>query len=136
VNGPSRPPTSNVGRSTAGKKTDVRTQSNPRAYALLKEIEVKITLHVYKQQWEWEHTHEILASSGAKMDDTEYRVYLGMREVDIEVDEHTDMRPLQIAALRAQKERVMAEAQSDLNLLEEKIQKLLAISHEPVKAPV
>jgi hypothetical protein len=58
---------------------------------------------VYKQQWEWENTHEILAFSGSKMDDTEYRVHLGQREVDIEVDEHTDMRPLQIAALRAKK---------------------------------
>lgn len=97
---------------------------------------MKVILQVYKQQWDWETTHEIFVSSAPRMSDTDYRVWLAEREVHLDIDEHFDMRPAQIAALRVQREEVMADAQAKLNRIEEKIQKLLAIPHEPAKGSI
>ena len=64
-----------------------------------------------------------------KLDDTEYRAYISSHEIEIEVPDNFDPRAQQIAALEAQKQKAMADYQSTVNDINDRISKLQAIEY-------
>lgn len=52
-------------------------------------------------------------------------------EFEVEIPDDFDPRPQQIAALKAKKQEVLAEAQAKATDIEGQIQRLLAIEHKP-----
>jgi hypothetical protein len=68
-----------------------------------------------------------------KLEDTDYRTYVGEQEVEIEVPEDYDPRAQQIAALEKQKQKVMADFQKSVDEINERISKLLAVEYSEEK---
>jgi hypothetical protein len=91
-------------------------------------MKIKTTVHIHYSKCSWEETHEYLVFSH-KMDDTNYRVHIGEQEIEIELPDDFDPRSRQIAALEAEKKRVMAEYQKTVTDITERINKLQAIEH-------
>lgn len=58
-------------------------------------------------------------------------VCAGMREVQVEIPDSFDPKPIQIQNLRAEKNNILAEAQLKVNNIDEQIQRLLCL--EPPK---
>jgi hypothetical protein len=50
---------------------------------------------------------------------------------EVEIPDNFDPTPLQIAALRKHKEKILADAHVQANNLEEQIQRLLCLEHKP-----
>jgi hypothetical protein len=91
-------------------------------------MKIKTTIHIHYQKYEWEDKEQYLVYSH-KMDDTNYRAHIGEQEVEIEVPDDFDPRAQQIAALEAQKQKVMADYQKTVTEINERINKLQAIEH-------
>lgn len=91
-------------------------------------MKIKITVHIHHQQWRWEDKGEFQVFS-CKLDDAEHRVYVGPKEIEIDVPDDYDPRAQQIAALEAEKKRVMAEYQKTVTEITERISRLQAIEH-------
>ena len=89
-------------------------------------MKVKVTAHIYHQQYSWEETCEYLVMY-AKLDDCEHRTYVGEQEIEIEVPDNYD----KIAALEAHKQKVMADYQKTVDQINERISKLQAIEYAP-----
>jgi hypothetical protein len=89
-------------------------------------MKIKITAHIHfnKHSWETEGRFDLFS---IKLDDTDYRTYVGEQEVEIEVPEDYDPRAQQIAALEKQKQKVMADFQKSVDEINERISKLLAV---------
>jgi hypothetical protein len=68
-----------------------------------------------------------------KLDDTDYRTYVGEQEVEVEVPDNYDPRAQQIAALEKQKQKVMADFQKSVAEINERISKLLAVEFSEEK---
>jgi GH35 family endo-1,4-beta-xylanase len=90
-------------------------------------MKIKITVHIHHQKYEWEDKGEYLIYSH-KFDDTEYRAHICEQEIEVEVPDDFDPRTQQIAALEAEKKRVMAEYQKTVTEITERINKLQAIA--------
>ena len=90
---------------------------------------MKIThkIHIHYQKYEWEDQGEYIVYTH-KFDDTDYRAHVCECEIEIEVPDNYDPREQQIAALEKQKQKVMAEYQSAVNEINERISKLQAIA--------
>ena len=91
-------------------------------------MKVKITSHVYYNQYSWEETGEYLIMY-AKLDDCEHRTYVGEQEIEIEVPDDYDPRAQKIAALERHKLKVMADYQKAVTEINERISKLQAIEY-------
>jgi hypothetical protein len=91
-------------------------------------MKVKITSHVYYNQYSWEETGEYLIMY-AKLDDCEHRTYVGEQEIEIEVPDDYDPRAQKIAALEKHKLKVMADYQKAVTEINERISKLQAIEY-------
>ena len=91
-------------------------------------MKIKQTVHVHFQKWDFEDTGEYLIFS-SKFEDTDYRVHICECEIEIEVPDNFDPRAQQIAALKQQKQKVMAEFSVALEDLNEKINKLQALEY-------
>ena len=64
-----------------------------------------------------------------KLDDTEYRTYIGSQEVELDVPEDYDPRAQQIAALEAKRTKAMADYQKSVTEINDHISKLQAIEY-------
>ena len=91
-------------------------------------MKIKATIHIHHQQWPWEGQGAFQVYS-CKLDDAQHRVYVGPQEIEIEVPDDYDPRAQQIAALEAEKKRVMAEYQKTVRDITERISRLQAIEH-------
>ncbi len=91
-------------------------------------MKVKITAHIYHTQHSWEKTGSYQVMYG-KLDDCEYRTYVGEQEVEIEVPDNYDPRAQKIAALEKHKQNVMAEYHKTLTEINDRISKLQAIEY-------
>jgi hypothetical protein len=89
-------------------------------------MKVKTTVHIYHSQYSWEAKAKFQVFS-LKMDDTEHMTYVGQQEIEIEVPEGYDPRAQKIAALEAQKKKVMADFQKTLTDINARISNLQAI---------
>ena len=90
-------------------------------------MKIKTTVHIHYSKCSWEETHEYLVFSH-KMNDTDYRSHICEREIEIEVPDDFDPRAQQIAALEAEKKKVMAEYQKTVTDITSRMSKLQAIA--------
>ena len=91
-------------------------------------MKIKTTVHIHYQKYDWEDKGEFHVYS-CQLDDGAHRTYVGPQEIEIEVPDDYDPRAQQIAALEAQKNRVMAEYQKTVTEITERISRLQAIEH-------
>lgn len=89
-------------------------------------MKVKTTAHIHYQKWSGDEEGEFQIF-GLKLDDSEYLTYVGEQEVEIEVPDNYDPRAQQVAAL--EKQKVMADYQSTVNEINDRISKLQAITY-------
>jgi len=89
-------------------------------------MKVKTTAYIYycKFDWDAKGRFEILSF---KVDDDNYRTYVGKQEIEIEVPEDYDPRAQQIAALEKQKQKVMADYVKTVTEINERINILQAL---------
>jgi hypothetical protein len=91
-------------------------------------MKVKTTVHIYHSQYSWEKEAKFHVYP-FKVDDTEHLTYVGTQQVEIEVPDSYDPRAQKIAALEAQKKKVMADFQKTVDDINERISKLQAIEY-------
>ena len=91
-------------------------------------MKVKITAHIYFSQFSFEKTGKYFVMY-TKMEDSEYQIYVGEQEIEIEVPDNFDPRAQKIAALEKQKVRVMADYQKTVDQINDRISKLQAIEY-------
>ena len=89
-------------------------------------MKIKTTAHIYYQKYSWEEKGEFRVAS-CKLDDYEYRTYVGSQEIEIDIPDNYDPRAQQVAALEKQKQKVMADYQKSVTEINERINKLLAL---------
>lgn len=89
-------------------------------------MKVKTTVHIHYTQWSWEATGEFHVFS-CKLEDSEHRTYVGEQEIEIEVPDDYDPRAQKIAALEKHKQKVMADYQTTVDQINERISKLQAL---------
>jgi hypothetical protein len=92
---------------------------------------MKIKAFVFYHKFEWSDTIRYSIDSGdlSEVCGPEY-VKISHREFEVEIPDDFDPRPAQIAALRKQKEEIMADASVKVTNLEEQISRLLAIENK------
>lgn len=89
-------------------------------------MKVKATVYIHYCKWIWDDKGEFEVLS-FKADDDDYRTFVCEQEIEIEVPNNYDPQKQKIAALEKQKQKVMAEYQSTVNEINERISKLQAI---------
>jgi hypothetical protein len=90
-------------------------------------MKIKTTVHIHYRKWPFEDKGEYQVFSVKLDDDGEHRVYIGEQEIEIEIPDDFDPRAQQIAALEAEKKKVMAEYQKTVTDITERINRLQAI---------
>ena len=91
-------------------------------------MKVKTIAHIYYSQYSWENQGSYTIFS-FKVDDTEHRTYVGEQEIEIEVPDNYDPRAQKVVALQKQKQKVMADFQKTVDLINERISKLQALEY-------
>jgi hypothetical protein len=88
-------------------------------------IKSTVHLHLTKYSWQTESYFEVFSYKISN----ENHSYINSQEVEIEVPENYDPRPAQIAALEAQKQKVMADQEKAITIINERISKLQALEY-------
>ena len=88
-------------------------------------VTINAQLHYEKSQWDDEAKYTLYPCdmSGTSPD----YVLIRKQTFEVEIPDDFDPRPLQVEALRKEKEKVMAEAQAKATNIEEQIQRLLCL---------
>lgn len=89
-------------------------------------MKIKVTAHIHSQQYSCDEKPEFIFFS-CKLEDTDYRTYVGEQEVEIEVPDNYDPRAQKIAALEKQKQKITADFQKSMNDIQRRIMELQAI---------
>lgn len=89
-------------------------------------MKVKVTSHIYYQQYSWEQTARYLVMY-AKLDDCEHLTYVSEQEIEIDVPDDYDPRAQKIAALEKHKQKVMADYHKTVTEINDRISKLQAL---------
>jgi LmbE family N-acetylglucosaminyl deacetylase len=89
-------------------------------------MKIKTIVHIHYNQYSWEGKGDYTVYS-CKLDDNEYRTYVGAQEIEIDVPDDYDPRAQKIAALEAHKQKVMADFQKTMTEINTRISKLQAI---------
>lgn len=91
-------------------------------------MKIKVTAHIFFRKYSWEEKGEYQLFF-ARVDDDDSRAYIGEQEVEIEVPGNYDPRAQQIAALKKHKQKVIAEFQSSVDCINDRISKLQALEY-------
>jgi hypothetical protein len=91
-------------------------------------MKIKTTVHVHYNKYSWE-TKGCFEVFSCKVDDSEFRTYVGPQEVEVEVPENYDPRAQQIAALEAKKQKIMADFQKSVTDINRRISELSAVEY-------
>ena len=91
-------------------------------------MKVKITAHVHYAHYPWEQTGQYQVIF-AKMDDDQYRTYVGEQEIEIEVPDNYDPTAQRLAALQKEKEQAQEEFAQKVANINERISKLQALEY-------
>lgn len=91
-------------------------------------MKIKLTTYIYFVRYSRDNEGEFQLLS-VKLDDTEYRTFVCEQEVEIEVPDRYDPRAQQIAVLRKQREKVMADFQKSVAEINERISNLQALEY-------
>ena len=89
-------------------------------------MKVKTIVHVYHSQYSWEKEARFSVYP-FKIDDTDHLTYVSTKEIEIEVPDNYDPRAQKIAALQAQKHKIMADYQKTVTEINARISELQAI---------
>ena len=89
-------------------------------------MKIKTIIHVHFVKYSWEAQGHFEAMSYQIKDDTNYS-YVGPQEIEVDVPDHFDPRPAQIAVLEAQKQKVMADFQKSVTDINRRISELSAL---------
>jgi hypothetical protein len=92
-------------------------------------MKITITVHIHHRKYAWENKGYFFALP-SKFDDDDSRTYVGPQEVEIEVPDDFDPRPAQIAALDAQKQKIMADFNKSVAEINERISRLQALEYK------
>ena len=92
-------------------------------------MKIKTTVHIHYQKYSWEEKADYRLAS-FRMDDTEHRTYVGEQEIEIDVPEDYDPRAQQIAALKEQAQKVMADYHKSIMEINDRISKLQALEYD------
>ena len=89
-------------------------------------MKIKTTVHIHYSQFDWEKKgcFEVLSY---QIEDSAYLAYVGPQEIEVDVPDHFDPRPAQIAALEAQRQKVMADFQKSITDINRRISELSAL---------
>jgi hypothetical protein len=90
-------------------------------------MKIKTTVHIHYIKYHFDEKGEFQVFS-CQLNDGSHRTYVGEQEIEIEVPDNYDPRAQQIAALEAEKKKVMAEYQKTVTEITERINKLQAIA--------
>jgi hypothetical protein len=91
-------------------------------------MKIKTIIHVHFVKYSWEAQGHFEAMSYQIKDDTNY-AYVGPQEIEVDVPDHFDPRPAQIATLVAQKQQLMADQEKAITIINERISKLQALEY-------
>ena len=91
-------------------------------------MKITLIMHLYYAKYPWDEKGEFELYPH-EFDDNEYRVYVGKREIVVEVPDGYDPRAQQIAALEKQKQKVMADSQKEITEIDGKISNLQALEY-------
>jgi hypothetical protein len=89
-------------------------------------MKLKTTIHIHFVKYSYETQGRFEAMSYQIKDDTNYS-YVGPQEIEVDVPDHFDYRPAQIAALEAKKQKVMADFQKCITDINRRISELSAL---------
>ncbi len=91
-------------------------------------MKIKATIHIHYVKYSYETQGRFEAMSYQIKDDVNYS-YVGFQVVEVDVPDHFDPRPAQIAVLEAKKQKVMADFQKTVTEINERISKLQALEY-------
>jgi hypothetical protein len=91
-------------------------------------VKIKTTVHIHFVKYSWETEGRFEAMSYQIKDDTNYS-YVGPQQIEVDVPDHFDPRPAQIAVLEAKKQQVMADFQKAVTEINKRISKLQALEY-------
>ncbi|MCR4300670.1 MAG: hypothetical protein NUV51_03595 [Sulfuricaulis sp.] len=90
---------------------------------------------IYAQRYEWEQEYRYTFFQGEEPSMSDYgHIAVMPHELVFELPSSFTQVPAEIVILRRKIERVRAESQSKVTLLQERISKLLAIEHKPERS--
>jgi hypothetical protein len=91
-------------------------------------MKVKTALYVYHTQYAWQDEGDYQAYTW-KSDDTATSTFVGQQEVELDIPDNYDPRQQQIAALVAQKQKIMADYQKTVSEINNRISNLQALEY-------
>lgn len=94
-------------------------------------ITLKGWIHAHRYEWEDEYSYTFFSCN---MDGENGYIPIMEHEITFTLPANFKPTVAEIAALKKEQERIRAEAQSKVNLIQERISKLLAIEHKPAEA--
>jgi hypothetical protein len=91
-------------------------------------MKIKLPAHIYYHKYSWQDKGEFQILY-AKVHDNEDRTYVCEQVVEVEVPDNYDPRAQQIAALKKEKQKVMAEFTKTVTEINDRISKLQALEY-------
>lgn len=91
-------------------------------------MKIKTTVHIHFTKYSWETEGCFQAMSYVIKDDVNH-AYVGPQEIEVEVPDHFDPRPAQIAVLEARKQKIMADFQQSVTDINRRISELSAVEY-------
>jgi hypothetical protein len=91
-------------------------------------MKINAFLHYHKSDWSNVATYRLHWSDVTGVLGPEY-VMIREQEFEVEIPDDFDPRPIQIATLRAEREKIVAECEAKKQNLDEQIMRLLAIEN-------
>jgi hypothetical protein len=93
-------------------------------------MKVKVKAHIYYQKYHFEEKgqYQIIY---AKLPSDDTRTYIGEQEVEIKVPDDFDPRPAQIQALLDKRQSLMAETETRIQIINDRISNLQALEYTP-----
>ena len=91
-------------------------------------MKIKLTAHIHFRKYHWDEKGEYQILYVALPDD-ETLTYICAQEVEVEIPDNYDPRAQQVAALEKQKQKVMADYQTMVAEINNRISKLQALEY-------
>jgi hypothetical protein len=89
-------------------------------------MKIKAIIHIHFVKYSWETQGHFEAMSYQIKNDVNFS-YVGSQEVEVDVPDHFDPRPAQIAVLEAQMQEVMADFRKVVTDINRRISELSAL---------
>ena len=91
-------------------------------------MKIKLTAHIHFRKYHWDEKGEYQILYVALPDD-ETLTYICAQEVEVEIPDNYDPRAQQVAALEKRKQKVMADYQTMVAEINNRISKLQALEY-------